>query len=122
MLTKLDHIIYKQNGYISIETPTDRPQRQAIMVDNHNCRLGKWYYEGMGYQSFRHTSAYAKLNHPHADVHATTQRAYQISRGKWQEDQAMLNEIIHQMQLAENASADVMLMIDAMVEEKHNGS
>ncbi len=122
LLTKLDHIIYKQNGYISIETPTDCPQRQAIMVDNHNCRLGKWYYEGMGYQSFRHTSAYAKLNHPHADVHATTQRAYQISRGKWQEDQAMLNEIIHQMQLAENASADVMLMIDAMVEEKHNGS
>lgn len=31
LLTKLDHIVYKQNGYISIETPTDCPQRQAIM-------------------------------------------------------------------------------------------
>lgn len=119
LLTKLDHIIYKQNGYIAIETATDCPQYQAIMVDSHNCRLGKWYYEGLGHQKFRTTNAYAKLNQPHADVHKTTQHAYAISRDKWVENPAMLDEIIRQMQLAEQASAEVMQYIDAMVEEKH---
>lgn len=119
LLTKLDHIVYKQNGYISIETPHECPQHQAIIVDNHNCRLGKWYYEGLGYEKYRTTSAYAKLNHPHAEVHKTTQRAYEISRGQWADNTAMLDEIINQMQLAEQASAEVMQYIDAMVEEKH---
>ncbi len=89
------------------------------MVDNHNCRLGKWYYEGLGYEKFRSTSAYAKLNQPHADVHKTTQRAYEVSRDKWVDDPGMLDEIIRQMQLAEAASAEVMQYIDAMVEERH---
>jgi methyl-accepting chemotaxis protein len=121
VLAKLDHIVYKQNGYVAIETTNDCPQHNAIMVDNHNCRLGKWYYEGLGYEKFRTTTAYAKLNHPHADVHKTTQYAYEISRGQWMENPELLDEIIRQMQLAEKASADVMQYIDDMVEEKHKG-
>jgi methyl-accepting chemotaxis protein len=121
VLAKLDHIVYKQNGYVAIETTNDCPQHNAIMVDNHNCRLGKWYYEGLGYEKFRTTTAYAKLNHPHADVHKTTQYAYEISRGQWTENPELLDEIIRQMQLAEKASADVMQYIDDMVEEKHKG-
>jgi methyl-accepting chemotaxis protein len=121
VLAKLDHIVYKQNGYVAIETANDCPQHQAIMVDNHNCRLGKWYYEGLGHEKFRTTTAYAKLNQPHADVHKTTQYAYEVSRSKWVENPAMLDEIIRQMQLSEQASADVMRYIDDMVEEKHKG-
>jgi methyl-accepting chemotaxis protein len=121
VLAKLDHIVYKQNGYVAIETTNDCPQHNAIMVDNHNCRLGKWYYEGLGYEKFRTTTAYAKLNHPHADVHKTTQYAYEISRRQWMENPELLDEIIRQMQLAEKASADVMQYIDDMVEEKHKG-
>lgn len=119
LLTKLDHIVYKQNGYIAIENSQDCPQRQAIMVDNHNCRLGKWYYEGIGHEKFRTTSAYSKLDHPHGDVHLTTQRAYAISREDWPSDPQKLDEIIEQMRLSEQASSEVMKYIDAMVEEKH---
>ncbi|WP_446809617.1 methyl-accepting chemotaxis protein [Methylomonas sp. 2BW1-5-20] len=121
VLAKLDHIVYKQNGYVAIETTSDCPQHNAIMVDNHSCRLGKWYYEGLGYEKFRTTTAYAKLNHPHAEVHKTTQYAYEISRRQWTENPTLLDEIIRQMQLAEEASADVMQHIDEMVEEKHKG-
>ncbi len=118
-LTKLDHIIYKQNGYIAIESPQDCPQRQAIMVDNHNCRLGKWYYEGIGYETFRTTHAYSKLDAPHRDVHKATQAAYTISREDWQGDPQKLDEIISHMRLAEQASGEVMQYIDEMVKEKH---
>lgn len=119
LLTKLDHIIYKQNGYISIENPNECAQHQAIEVDNHNCRLGKWYYEGIGHEKFRTTLAYSALDLPHQTVHSTTQLAYSLSRGDWLHDPQRLDSIIKQMQLSEEASILVMQHIDEMVEEKN---
>lgn len=121
LLTKLDHVIYKQNGYIAIENPDTCPQQQAIMVDNHNCRLGKWYYEGIGHEKFRTTQAYGKLDLPHEEVHRTTHLAYSLSRGNWAEDPNKLDDIIKQMKLSEEASTLVMQYIDEMVEEKNRG-
>ncbi|MFK5947772.1 MAG: methyl-accepting chemotaxis protein [Methylococcales bacterium] len=119
LLTKLDHIIFKQNGYLAIENPEPCPQADAISVDNHNCRLGKWYYEGIGYQKFRGTQAYASLDLPHGDVHKYTQQAYATSRENWVDNPELLDNIILQMQSSEDASADVMTQIDSMIEEKH---
>jgi len=121
LLTKLDHIIFKQNGYIAIEETNGCPQADAISVDHHSCRLGKWYYEGVGYEKFRGTHAYASLELPHGDVHRYTQQSYALSRGNWSEDVHILENIISEMQHSEDASADVMSQIDAMVEEKHQG-
>ncbi len=119
LLTKLDHIVYKQNAYIAIQNPKDCPEHEAIMVDCHHCRLGKWYDSGIGYESFRHTVAYAKLAAPHAEVHQFTQHAYSASRKDWLEHPDLLDNILSQMQQTEDASADVMNYIDAMVEERH---
>lgn len=121
LLTKLDHIIYKQNGYIAIENPTDCPQCTAIMVDHHSCRLGKWYFEGVGHDQFRTTLAYGRLEQPHAKIHADTQMAHRLSRENWYEDPGKLDTIIQKMHHAEEASGLVMDCIDAMVEEKHQG-
>jgi methyl-accepting chemotaxis protein len=119
LLTKLDHIIFKQNGYMAIEGPDDSPQSQAIQVNHHNCRLGKWYDEGIGYQNFRHTIAYTKLSGPHSQVHHNTQQAYATSRQNWQENEALLDQILGYMEQTELASNDVMDYIDQMVDEKH---
>ncbi len=119
LLTKLDHIIFKQNGYMAIEGPDDSPQSKAISVDHHHCRLGKWYDSGTGYEQFRHTMAYAKLSSPHGKVHLSTQYAYEVSRQNWQEDDNLLKSILNYMDDAERASGDVMEYIDQMVEEKH---
>lgn len=119
LLTKLDHIVYKQNGYIAIESSEDCPQHQAILVDNNNCRLGKWYFEGLGYQTFRTTDSYVKLDSPHKTVHQSTQLAYSISREDWPSDPSKLEEIINQMRISEKASGEVMHYIDEMVREKH---
>ncbi len=119
LLTKLDHIVFKQNGYMAIEGSDDSPQSQAIQVDHHGCRLGKWYDEGIGYQNFRHTIAYSKLVGPHSNVHQNTQQAYEISRQNWQENEALLDQILSCMEQTELASNEVMDYIDQMVEEKH---
>lgn len=119
LLTKLDHIIYKQNAYIALENPEDCPQYHAIAVDNHNCRLGKWYDSGSGYEQFRHTASYGKLANPHADVHQYAQEAYIVSRKDWREPPDFLDDIFSRMQSTESASAEVMACIDTMLEEKH---
>jgi methyl-accepting chemotaxis protein len=120
LLTKLEHIIYKQNAYIAIEDPEDCPNHHAIMVDNHNCRLGKWYDSGVGFENFRQTRAYAQLKNPHQDVHQSTQEAYEFSRQNWQEKTELMDQIFAGMRLTEDASVLVMKFIDAMVEERHH--
>lgn len=119
LLTKVDHIVYKQNGYIAIENHKSCPQADAISVDHQQCRLGKWYFQGTGHDAFRSTQTYAKLNQPHADVHKFTRRAYQASRGNWQNNKSIIDTIIGDMQQSEDASAEVMALISDMVEEKH---
>lgn len=119
LLTKFDHIIYKQNAYIAITDQNTCTQADAISVDNHNCRLGKWYYEGLGHDLFQSTQAYGNLELPHHNVHSYTQQAYAISRQNWLEDSEIMNNIVTQMEQAENASGEVMIYIDQMVEEKH---
>jgi methyl-accepting chemotaxis protein len=51
-LAKLDHVLWKVNTYLSINL-----REPAIeFVDHHNCRLGKWYYEGDGKGFFSSSS------------------------------------------------------------------
>ncbi len=45
-LAKLDHVLWKVNTYLSAVTQKE----QFKFVNHHNCRLGKWYYEGDGFE------------------------------------------------------------------------
>ena len=73
-LAKLDHILWKVNTYYSAITRKE----QFKFVDHHNCRLGKWYYEGDGKENFSNTSHYKALEDPHATVHNGTHKVFDI--------------------------------------------
>jgi len=72
-LAKLDHVLWKVNTYLSILN--EKPAFDY--VDYHDCRLGKWYYDGDG-QSFSQSSAYNALEGPHARVHEGTKAVFGI--------------------------------------------
>jgi len=120
VLTKLDHVIFKQNAYIAIENPEESTEAQAIKVDEHNCRLGQWYYEGLGKDNFNHTASYKKLPIPHKNVHQLSVESFNISRENWQTNPNLLDDIIGTMKKTEEESSKVMSYIDQMIEEKHN--
>jgi len=63
---KLDHVTWKSDIYRSLWGLSDKTRKD--FSDHHACRLGKWYYQGKGLQ-FKNTSAYKKLETPHANVH-----------------------------------------------------
>ena len=73
-LAKLDHVLWKVNTYYSAVTQKE----QFKFVDHHNCRLGKWYYEGDGKENFAKTSHYSQLENPHATVHNGTHKVFDL--------------------------------------------
>ena len=72
-LAKIDHVLWKTNSYLSVYE--NKPAFK--FVDHHNCRLGKWYFEGNGQKYFSDTPSYKKLNEPHAGVHNGTLKVFE---------------------------------------------
>ncbi|WP_028470440.1 methyl-accepting chemotaxis protein [Neptunomonas japonica] len=120
-LVKADHVIFKQNGYIALDHSMDRQNEiDATSVTHHNCRLGKWYYEGAGAEFFSNTAAYSKLEAPHAAVHLAIQNAVALRDSDWGNNSSIRQEIVDSMARAENESDKILQHIDAMIDEYHN--
>lgn len=119
-LAKLDHIIFKQNGYLALDDASERSDEiAAVSVDHTACRMGRWYYEGDGSKSFSHTTAYKKLEEPHATVHKAVQEAVELRNANWRFMPEVRQQIIDNMRLAETKSDEILKRIDDMMEEKN---
>ena len=118
-LVTMDHIIFMQNAYMAVGKAKDCDEATAAQTDHNNCRLGKWYYDGVGKTLFGKTRAFAQLEQPHANVHSSVHRAIELSRENWACDAAVRHELVQVMEKAENASREVIALVDAMVNEKH---
>ncbi|MEW8205262.1 MAG: methyl-accepting chemotaxis protein [Candidatus Thiodiazotropha taylori] len=119
-LVKVDHMIYKQKAYKSFHAGTDNDDANAVKVDHHSCRLGKWYYEGYGKESFGHLIAFRELEEPHSQVHNAGHKALELLSKDWQKDRILLQHILENYRHMEDASDRVMDRIDAMITEKHS--
>ena len=109
-LAKLDHVLWKVNTYYSAITQ----EEQFKFVDHHNCRLGKWYYEGDGKESFSKTPHYSKLETPHATVHNGTHKVFDLMIEKTVNVDA-LHSAFEEM---ERGSDDVFKILDEILHDK----
>lgn len=113
-LAKIDHVIYKHNVYALLFGE----KNDFKEVSHHACRLGQWYENGTGKEEYSHTTAYKKLEAPHAIVH---NRANQLVKECADETVTCSKEKIEKMVAEiEGASKDVFKILDEMVEEKSN--
>jgi len=117
-LVKVDHVIYKQRAYVLVSDLDNEEYKAAIGVDHHNCRLGKWY-EGAGKDVFGEMPSFRKLDVPHSKVHGSVHRMLSLMELNWAHDEALQNQIMEQLKMAEEASLEVMSVIDQMVVDKH---
>ncbi|PPA29580.1 chemotaxis protein [Aeromonas jandaei] len=112
-LVKLDHIIFMQRGYHGLEV------RDNESVASHtDCRLGRWYYQGEGGESFGKLPSFKHIEVPHRQVHEAVSRALTAARGDWLHDDRLLHTILAEMESAEQASKQVMQLLNRMVEEQ----
>ena len=117
-LIKMDHVIYKQNAYRSLEAGIDSTEGKAASVDHHNCRLGRWYDDGHGQAQFGNMPSYAALEPPHARVHQGAHEALDLMQRDWAGDAAVSRAITDAFKDMEAASSEVMDLIQRLVEEK----
>jgi hypothetical protein len=109
-LAKLDHILWKVNTYYSAVTH----EEQFKFVDHHNCRLGKWYYEGDGKENFSKTSHYSKLETPHAIVHNGTHKVFDLMV----QENVDFNLLTKAFEEMERGSDDVFSTLDQILHDK----
>lgn len=121
-LIKVDHIIYKQRAYMSLNTNCDPEYATPVMVDCHGCRLGKWYYEGEGKALFSGLKAFSALEKPHHEVHHNAHQALKDLGGDWESDVGLQQSIYATLERMEAGSLGVMQCLDNMVVEKHGTS
>ncbi len=112
-LAKLDHVLWKVNTYLSVSTKKE----EFAFVDHHNCRLGKWYYEGEGKEYFSRTPSYASLEHPHSVVHNGTKEVF----GHIAKEELNIDAIRKAFEIMEKGSDDVFRILDQMLQEKSGG-
>ena len=109
-LAKVDHLLWKANTYLSISNK----EPAVNFVDHHNCRLGKWYYQGNGKQFFSSSSSYSELELPHAMVHNATKSVFT----ELEQEEIDYTAVAHSIEDMEQASHTVFEILDRISKDK----
>ena len=111
-LIKVDHIIFKSNAYTSILNSN----KDATIVDHHNCRLGKWY-DTLGSEVFGHTPSYKSIVEPHKGVHDAFYKNFEFVKTDSVLKHDNPETIVHNFQEMENNSEKLYVLLDNILDE-----
>jgi len=110
---KLDHVIWKSEIYKTVWGEAD--STIPDVTDHHNCRLGKWYYQGEG-AAYNTLKGFNALETPHREVHSggiEALKAFALG------DKETMKKHLSQM---ENASQEVISILTQLENELPNHS
>jgi chromosome segregation ATPase len=79
-LTKIDHLIFKFEIYKAFFGLNQLGPNEV--ADQTMCRLGKWYYQGEGNQSYSRMPGYREIERPHTEVHRAGREALDALRNR----------------------------------------
>ncbi len=112
ILSKLDHLLYKTNGYKTVF----RGEVHTKFGSDTECRLGKWYFDGMGKEKFGKCASFSKMQAPHKDVHENIKRAVHcVETGTCTKE---AQNVMTYFDAAEDASKIVMTTLTALLQEE----
>lgn len=105
---KMDHMAWKQEVY---QHWLSNQGTSTNITDHHQCRLGKWYYNGDGATHYSHLDGYGDLETPHAQVHQGGLEALkQLAQGD-------LNASIAALQVMETGSHETIRLLGSLGRE-----
>jgi len=112
ILVKLDHLLFKANGYKTVF----KNRVDDIFASDSECRLGRWYLDGIGKEVFSKTSSYSKLVTPHKDVHDHIKKAIDcVKAGTCTQNSVKIQTHFED---AEKASGLVRDILSSMLQEE----
>nr|WP_321267341.1 methyl-accepting chemotaxis protein [uncultured Sulfurimonas sp.] len=111
-LVKVDHIIFKSNAYSTVL----ESNKNREFADHRSCRMGKWYL-GVGQERFGKTKSFKEMDAPHALVHdsvfANLEFVKNDSTLKYDNPKVIIKNFTNM----ENASKELYIKLDNMIEE-----
>ncbi|MFK5893358.1 MAG: methyl-accepting chemotaxis protein [Pseudomonadota bacterium] len=119
-LIKIDHIIYIQNAYRTMEVGSDSPESKKIAVDDQHCRFGKWLDDNEGGAKYNSLPAYNEIKLPHGEVHKNVHKIADLLKQDWQRDVHIQKQILSLYKQTETSSCQVVKFVDQLVDEAKN--
>lgn len=104
---KLDHVVWKLNIYEQIA----KGNFEAPVNKHTECRLGKWYFKGIGSKEFKNFPSFKALDTPHRTVHDSGRQA--MENGANSDFEAVLAKL----QSMEKASQEVISYAEQLMKE-----
>jgi chromosome segregation ATPase len=112
VLSKLDHLLFKANGYKTVF----RQEVHTDFASETECRLGKWYDSGIGYEKFSKCPSYSKMSTPHKEVHDNIKKAVECVQAGTCTEEAQ--NVMTYFNSAEKASQQVIDTLSTLLEEE----
>ena len=105
-VAKIDHLVFKMEIYkvlmgLSEKKPED-------FSSHHECRLGKWYYQGDGRECFSKLDHYRAIEPPHVEVH---RHGKAVIQSFYEKD---MSKALSSADLMEQASRQVLKELEAL--------
>ncbi len=112
VLSKLDHLLFKTNAYETVFSG----QTTGNFSSDHECRLGRWYFEGTGKEKFGNCASYSKMSTPHKEIHDSIKKAVHcVQTGTCTQES---KNVMTYFESAEKASMQVIKILDDMLKEE----
>ncbi|MBL0709351.1 MAG: CZB domain-containing protein [Sulfurimonas sp.] len=112
VLSKLDHLIFKADGYKTVFSG----KVSGHFLKDTECRLGKWYFEGLGKEKFGSCPSFNKMQAPHREVHDSIKKAVKcVEDGTCTQD---TQNVMTYFNSAEKASSEVTGILSELIEEE----
>lgn len=115
-LAKIDHIVYKTKAYSAILNE----QLTQEFNNHHECRLGKWYESGAGYERFSCAKSYPLIEEPHQKVHNAVHTNMDIISSGFKAEQT--STLVANFQEMEEASSKLFTLLNNLPQEECNTS
>ncbi len=111
-LAKFDHIIFKENLYSYVLGDI----QEFEITDHFSCRLGRWYYHGLGRDEFSNTESFRHVELPHSSIHNEANTVKElIEKGH---NEPNIDDIMIHVLNIEESSKDLFALLDKMIEDK----
>ena len=119
-LIKIDHVIYMQKSYRSVENnEPNSSDAAAVLVDSDQCYFGQWYHTGSGQQDYSHLPVFPQIDPPHKGVHENIHSVvHAINNPDWQQSTESHQAILEGFIQAEGHSSHLMKLVDQLSQEK----
>ena len=111
-LVKVDHIVFKSRAYSAVL----ESDVSAAFADHKNCRMGKWYL-GIGEERFGKTKAFVQMDAPHAVVHNSVFKNLEFVKNHATLKFDNPKHIVENFSVMENASSELFVKLDSMIDE-----